>query len=192
MIKATVKGYNYLIQNDSDRHTIKINKKRTDRTLKRISESLKVIRQEVKNAYDHDPSLYYLLDYLFGDTRIEVRDGECIFLDNALEDITKLQDVLETHDDVILVTGEDETLLDLGYKFNAAYGKIYEKTIEDTEEREIVDEILITEEGPLRRIRIIEWEVSEYSRSSKSIKYRKLPIGKKLKRAIDNTSCMDE
>ncbi|MBQ3900529.1 MAG: hypothetical protein II736_02285 [Clostridia bacterium] len=160
--------------------------------MKRISESLKVIRQEVKNAYDHDPSLYYLLDYLFGDTRIEVRDGECIFLDNALEDITKLQDVLETHDDVILVTGEDETLLDLGYKFNAAYGKIYEKTIEDTEEREIVDEILITEEGPLRRIRKIEWEVSEYSRSSKSIKYRKLPIGKKLKRAIDNTSCMDE
>lgn len=192
MIKATVKGYNYLIQNDSERHTIKINKKRTDRTLNRISESLKVIRQEVKNAYDHDPSLYYLLDYLFGDTRIEVRDGECIFLDNALEDITKLQDVLETHDDVILVTGEDETLLDLGYKFNAAYGKIYEKTIEDTEEKEIVDEILITEEGPLRRIRIIEWEVSEYSRSSKSIKYRKLPIGKKLKRAIDNTSCMDE
>lgn len=192
MIKATVKGYNYLIQTDNDRHTIKINKKRTDRTLKRISDSLKIIRQEVKNAYDHDPSLYYLLDYLFGDTRIEVRDGECIFLDNAFEDITKLQDVLETHDDVILVTGKDETLLDLGNKFNAAYGKIYEKTIEDTEEREIVDEILITEEGPLRRIRIIEWEVSEYSRSSKSIKYRKLPIGKKLKRAIDNTSCMDE
>ena len=192
MIKATVKGYNYLIQTDNDRHTIKINKKRTDRTLKRISDSLKIIRQEVKNAYDHDPSLYYLLDYLFGDTRIEVRDGECIFLDNTLEDMTKLQDVLETHDDVILVTGEYETLLDLGYKFNAAYGKIYEKTIEDTEEREIVDEILITEEGPLRRIRIIEWEVSEYSRSSKSIKYRKLPIGKKLKRAIDNTSCMDE
>ena len=192
MIKATVKGYNYLIQTDNDRHTIKINKKRTDRTLKRISDSLKIIRQEVKNAYDHDPSLYYLLDYIFDDTRIEVRDGECIFLESALEDITKLQDVIETHDDVILATGENETLLDLGYKYNAAYNKIYEKTIEDAEEREIVDEIMITEEGPLRRLRTIEWEVSEYSRSSKSIKYRKLPIGKKLKRAIENSSCLEE
>jgi len=192
MIKATVKGYNYLIQTDNDRRTIKINKKRTDRTLKRISDSLKIIRQEVKNAYDHDPSLYYLLDYIFDDTRIEVRDGECLFLENALEDITKLQDVIETHDDVILATGENETLLDLGYKYNAAYNKIYEKTIEDAEEREIVDEIMITEEGPLRRLRTIEWEVSEYSRSSKSIKYRKLPIGKKLKRAIENSSCLEE
>lgn len=192
MIKATVKGYNYLIQTDNDRHTIKINKKRTDRTLKRISDSLKIIRQEVKNAYDHDPSLYYLLDYIFDDTRIEVRDGECIFLESVIEDITKLQDVIETHDDVILATGENETLLDLGYKYNAAYNKIYEKTIEDAEEREIVDEIMITEEGPLRRLRTIEWEVSEYSRSSKSIKYRKLPIGKKLKRAIENSSCLEE
>lgn len=192
MIKATVKGYNYLIQTDNDRHTIKINKKRTDRTLKRISDSLKIIRQEVKNAYDHDPSLYYLLDYIFDDTRIEVRDGECILLESALEDITKLQDVIETHDDVILATGENETLLDLGYKYNAAYNKIYEKTIEDAEEREVVDEIMITEEGPLRRLRTIEWEVSEYSRSSKSIKYRKLPIGKKLKRAIENSSCLEE
>ncbi len=192
MIKATVKGYNYLIQTDNDRHTIKINKKRTDRTLKRISDSLKIIRQEVKNAYDHDPSLFYLLDYIFDDTGIEVRDGECIFLESALEDITKLQDVIETHEDVILATGENETLLDLGYKYNAAYNKIYEKTIEDAEEREIVDEIMITEEGPLRRLRTIEWEVSEYSRSSKSIKYRKLPIGKKLKRAIENSSCLEE
>ena len=52
--------------------------------------------------------------------------------------------------------------------------------------QEIIEEILLLDE-PVRRLRTTLWEKTSYGKSSKSIRYKKLPIGKKLAKAIENT-----
>jgi hypothetical protein len=65
--------------------------------------------------------------------------------------------------------------------------------IEDTEKKEITEEIILADKTknpdaePIRRIRTTLWEKTEYGRASTSITYKKLRIGKKLMRAIENT-----
>ena len=67
----------------------------------------------------------------------------------------------------------------------------YEKTLEDSGEQEVVEEILVTSSGDyLRRKRTIIWDNTTYGRSSKSIKYKNLSIGKKLYKTIQNTLLM--
>ena len=65
---------------------------------------------------------------------------------------------------------------------------VFEKTLEDSDEQEVVEEIQVTGSGEyLRRKRTIIWDKTTYGRCSRSIKYKKLPIGKKLYHIIQNT-----
>ena len=185
-MKSKVQGNNYIYQFDGDRYPEKVNRKKADKMLKRIADALKTIKDEASAAYENDSSLYNLIEnYIF--SGFDFDEGQCYRLDEALDSVTGLQEIFATNNDEILLPEEIDTLRDLGYKKHFSHGFFFEKIIEDTEDKEVVDEIQMTKDGPIRRLRTIEYEKTDHGRSSTSIKYKKLPIGKRLMKAIENS-----
>lgn len=64
---------------------------------------------------------------------------------------------------------------------------MYERLLEDNDEREVVDEIQFPNGKPLRRLRTVLWEKVEHGKSSKSITYEEIEIDEKLALVIENT-----
>ena len=65
---------------------------------------------------------------------------------------------------------------------------VFERTINDSGEKEITEEVVIIDGKKLiRRRRTTLWEITPGRKSSKSITYKKLPMTKKLQRAAENT-----
>ena len=65
--------------------------------------------------------------------------------------------------------------------------ELWAHVLEDTEEKEVTEEIVAGPEGTVKRIRTIIWEKTDGGRRSQSIIYRKKPIGKKLLKIVRNT-----
>lgn len=165
-----------------------MNKKRTDKTLKKIRIALKTINEEIASAYTTDRSLYKLMeDVIFDPLSMEFYDDHCWRLKAAQEATEELQEILSTHNDEILPPNisQTENLQNLGYRNMDPWNFYFEKILEENEEREVVDEIQIVDGKPLRRERTIEWEKTDNRHSSKTIKYKQLPISKKLSKAIE-------
>lgn len=112
-----------------------------------------------------------------------------------MRNLHDLEKQLKTHNDEILPIEDIMLLSDLGYKeLRVSRHQMWELVREDTSEQEVVEEILLREE-PVRRLRTTIWEATDHGRHSKSIRYRKLPIGKKLAKVIANTKrelCREE
>lgn len=77
-----------------------------------------------------------------------------------------------------------DTLEDLGYTSNIP--EVYEKLLHRSTTQEVTEEIIVCEH-PVRRQRTIIWDEKDGVKSSTAIKYKKLPIGKKLSEAIKAT-----
>ena len=188
-------GRNYVILGSDNMVPIKINKNRTDRKLNRLKSALSTIQKELADAYNEDSDLYTILrDEIFDgyDTR-GLYDGRSGWVDDVLYRISDVQETLDGEDDEIPEEEDIITLEDIGYADARLYGcRIWEKTIEDTEEKEVTEEIICgnaknPDATPIRRVRTTLWEKTEYGKASISITYRKLRIGKKLRKVIDNT-----
>jgi hypothetical protein len=191
-MKSKVKGRNYVIlRRDDCRIPEMVNKKRLDNALVSLEKAFSAICEVLDDLYRNDRSAHSIVEdnalYWVLRDRYELSDSSCFDLDRVLDDIHELRVFLATHDDEIRPEEEVITLNDLGFREEIPGGGFrWEKCIEDNDEREIVEEICILEDGPVRRIRTIEWEKTDYGKSSKSIRYKKMPIGKRMMKAINN------
>lgn len=182
-------GRNYVVLRAGERIPLKLNAKRLDGRLGRIEKALETIGKELKDAYRSDYEEYALLrEEIFENagSYVSFDEGKCSIVDNLLYGLRQMKETLAGEDDEILPEEEVVTLRDFGYEeLYRGYG-IWEKVLENSEEREVVEEIQRLED-PLRRIRTTNWKRTDYGKTSTSITYRKLPIGKKLAKAIENT-----
>lgn len=182
-------GRNYLILRDGERTPEKVNARRADEVVGRMERAFETIRRELKRAYDEDYELYSILsdrvfDYgTYGGTH----DGKASVVENALYELASLKEEFASNDEFPTFE-ESLTLEDFGYKDSFYDRRIWEKVLRDDDETEVVEEIQRIDSDPLRRIRTTNWERTDYGKSSTSITYRKLPIGKKLAVAIANTA----
>ena len=187
---SKIEGKNYVIADDDGWNRIKINRNKTREDVSRIIKSIEQIGQKMRELYEKKPDLYYLLNQeVFEGYSLDFEEGRCWRINSVKRELEELLNELETNDDEILPKEQIATLRDLGYKKFFGHMQAWEKVIEDSDEREVVEEILLFDgkQEPLRRIRTIMWEKTDYGKSSKSIKYKKLQIGKKLMQAIKNT-----
>lgn len=184
---SKIEGKNYIVLTDGDKFPVKLNVTKTDKSLARIEKALSSVKEEIMNLYETNYDLYRLLDDEVFDWPVSgFDDGKCSNLDSLIYQLHQLQSRLHTQNDSIPPVEDLITLDDFGYSNEYHHAKIWEKKIEDNDEREVVDEIQLLD-PPLRRIRTIEWEKTEHGKSSKKITYKKLSIGKKLLKAAENT-----
>ena len=191
-MKSRVDKKDYCILLEGDRFPFKLNKKKMDQALSVLiqafsstGETLDSICSETPDIWNFICKMAFDLEYYYNcytdDYDLKGR------VHKALEDLEDLQEQLRAHDDEIPIYEEIVTLPDLGYRKDpVSRHKLWEKVREDTDEQEIIEEILLLNE-PVRRLRTTLWEKTSYGRSSKSIRYKKLKIGKKLAKAIENT-----
>lgn len=188
-MNSTIIGRNYLVWDEFDKTPDKLNKKRTDKSLQKLSEAFEAIESVIHDSYENNYGLYRILDSCFdrngiGDLQWKIK--------SLRDDISGIQKQLAEHKDD--VPREDDSILlsDLGFKRDNSWPKyMYFKTIEESDEKDVIEEILIKDE-PIRRTRTTIWEKTDYGRSSRSITYRKLRIGKKLMAAINNQKLLNE
>lgn len=184
-------GRSYSALLDGERFPSRMNRKRTDAAVKKIESALKTLRDELKKAYEDDYGTYMMLSSEVFDRssyqRGSCSDGRCPAVDDMLYGIENVREILEGEDDEFPTYEETVTLRDIGFRDSYSRNGFWEKVLEDDGEKEVVEEIQ-NYESPLRRIRTTVWEKTDYGRKSKSITYRKLPIGKKLRKTIENTA----
>lgn len=189
-------GRNYVILNQDSEMPVKINRNKLDKKLNRLKKALSAVQKELADAYDEDSSLYMILrDEVFDGYSTEgLYDGKSGWIDDVLYRISSVQETLAGEDDEIPDKEDMITLDSLGYRnMYLQEARFWEKVIEDTEEKEVTEEIILADRTknpdaePVRRIRTTLWEKTEYGRASTSITYKKLRIGKKLMKAIENT-----
>ena len=181
-------GRNYLVQfyNMPPR---KINCRLTDKLLQQAIRHLDALIHIYKTACEKEYSLTYLLsDTDDIETWIEKLEAERRWVKDSYEQVTTSQDEIRPVETYL-------TFEDLGYKWDMGFSQYkkngspqaYTKTIEDTDERSIEEEIWIFEDGSIsRRIRTTLWDTTDYGKSSRSITYRKLRVTKKIKLAAAN------
>ena len=189
-MKSKVQGRNYLVQQGECDIPEKLNKKATDRSLTVLRKALETVSTVMKDAYETDYTLFKFLEghLVCGYTK-DYSGGTNWALEEAINNIRETEEILKTHDDEIKKPEEAMTLEDLGYRNQYHYKKKtwYEKILEDTEEKEIVEEVIVIENKILRRQRTTIWEKTSYGRSSKNITYKKLRVTKAILRATENT-----
>ena len=184
--------WNYIIHTDNDT-VIRVNALRTKHILEKITKYVDAIRNDMKELYDTDETLYkFIVTELFPNYynygSISFDEGRSCTLDELSCSIAKLSDFLKTHNDDFEIPKPVITLETLGfYKTQNFKFPFYEKKLEETEEKEVVEEIVYYENKLYHRIRTTLWSYRNGWKSSVSIKYKKLPIGKKLMKIIKNT-----
>ena len=183
-MKSKIRGRNYIILYDGEKYYSKVNKAKLDRSLKRVIDALEVLNSELE--YRNDVS-ELIMDKVFYDYSYDDYSYRRNKIRNALEYAQELKEQLETHDDEIPEPEEVTLLDDIGFRHRPFDKKGYwTKLIEDTEDREVIEELWLSEKT-IRRKRIIDYEKTGYGRSSTNIEYKILPIGKRLMRVIKNT-----
>ena len=184
-MKSRIEGRKYAIMTDEMDKPVRINKKATDISLKKISKALADLTDAFKDVYEENIDLYELLQNRF--TGVELSDfGRCWRLSDVQDECEMLIKELAENDDDIR---EDEyyiTLRDLGFRQDYAADYRWEKMIEDTDKKEVVEEVVFLNKIIYRK-RTIIWEKKDYGRGSKEIIYEDLKVTKKMKTIIENT-----
>ena len=185
MKNSTIKGKNYLVWEKDSSHITKVNKKKTDKVVSNCIKALSYLADTLEELEQSDRELWYLIS----DESPCYNEYEFIDLCNRYStNLMGLLIGLKTNNDKIPET--HITLEDLGYKkmpFGREEYTIYEKIIEDTDEKEVVEEIVLTDDDIRRRKRVTFWEKNNHGKQSTSIKYTSLKLTKKIIEAIENT-----
>ena len=189
-MKSKIEKRNYIVLLDDERYPYKINRKYMDKNIAILKSSLEKIKSVLKNTYNEDYSTYDVLFQHCMDYPLDVNDGKSWKLNSYIEALDELQEVLLTHNDEIKPIEEVSTLEDFGFRLwvweKGIY--VYEKCLFESDEKEIIEEILNTKDGRLiRRTRTTLWESTSYGKSSKSIVYDTLRMTKQLKTAFYNS-----
>lgn len=181
---------NYAVLLTDERYPEKINRKYADKTINKLKSLLESIQDIVKDTYNKDYGLYRVLFDEYLENYFDVDDGSSWRLRNSIDALRELQETLATHDDEILTNEKVVTLEDLGFR-RMVWDKtmfIFEKQIKESDEEDIVEEVCRVNNGSImRRIRTTIWEKTNFGKSSKSIRYKKIRMNKKLENAFLNS-----
>ena len=182
-MKSKVEGRNYAILADWMEKPVRINKKEMDSALKKINRALTDLNEVFESIYQNNDDLYNVLREFL--SHLEVSEGSSWRLETAKEISDEMiKELVENDDDI-----KDElyytTLKDLGFKQDYAVDYRWEKIIEDTDEKEVVEVIFLNK--IIYRKRTTIWEKAPYGRSSKEINYETIRLTNKMKMICENT-----
>ena len=183
-MESKVEGRNYAILEDWMDRPVRINKKETDAALKKMNRALTDLIDVFRDAYEHNVDLYDILKESFFD--FDIAEGKSWRFDYAKRTCDEMIQSLSENDDDIKDELYYTTLKDLGFKQDYAADYRWEKIIEDTEEKEVVEEVVFFNRIIYRR-RTTIWEKVPHGRSSKEINYETIRVGQKMKTIIENT-----
>ena len=193
-MKVKKQGRSYIIQDYEDMDSLVLNRKKTDKVLNTIEKSLQVISKAVADLYDDDAELYWFIhDHIWLPDSYYLCDGKIPdILSDVYRSIVDLQDYLKEHNDEIKPREETICLEELGFKDYLFYHKpdeahLFERRKSLEGNTETTEEIVFNEGNISRRLRTIIWEETMHGKSSRSIKYQKLPMTKQLQKAAENT-----
>lgn len=187
-MRSKPEGRNYLVLLVDDKFPVKVNKKKADGTLSKLENAMTTISDILSDLYHSDYDLYRLVrDEIFSPACMSLDDGNCWNISFMASQCRDVEGRLLCSNDDIPNEEDIITLDDLGYHMPMHDTRFWEKTLEDTNEREVVDEVVWAKDGKVyHRQRTIEWEQVPGGRHSKSITYKSLRTGKKLACAIRN------
>lgn len=185
MKNSTIKGNNYLVWEKDSSHITKVNKKKTDKVISNCIKALSYLADTLEKLEESDTELWHLIN----DETPCYNEYEFADLCNQYStNLMSLMIGLKINNDEI--PEEHITLEELGYKkmpFSREECTIYEKILEDTDEKEVVEEIVLMDNDVRRRKRVTFWEKNPHGKHSTSIKYTSLQLTKKITEAIENT-----
>ena len=179
-----VDGRNYVILDDVSRFPYFVRKAAVDKTINKLEGTLQEVvdvLKEVESGRVENLSLFVGSNMTFVDIVEEIWR-----LERMLESIQAVKAKLSGEDDEIPKQEDLMTLSDYG--FRSYMDGFWEKIIYDGDDKEVVEEILWTspDSKPLYRERTTIWKKTDkYSRSSDTITYKNLYLGKKLRKAIE-------
>ena len=181
--------WKYRILLDGERFPVEIGRGKWEMTVYHFGMALEDLRIQIKSAYDEDDALYKVFRTILDNAGLHCSDGKVSELDNLSYAFQTVQNIIEESSDTVPAREEIETLEDIGFHRHWNYDDFYEKVIEDTDEKEVVEEVVFIGDfvGVIHRLRTTIWDTSKYGKSSREILYDVLPIDDDLQRHIDNT-----
>ena len=186
MQAKTIKN-KYRILLDGDRLPLEVSKSKVDRALKKLQRCLQELNAEVKFLNkEEEYEVLHILVRMMDEKHCNIIEDDWT-LKNAENAVERIREELMSDDDVPEI--EDVMVLsDEGFKQDISDNRLWQKVLEDTEEKEVVEEVYLKSDGEiLHRKRTIYWTLTDYGRSSRNIKYIDVPTGKHLEKIIENT-----
>lgn len=180
----------YIVAGDKyDKYPYEVPKDIMDEYLDKIYMDVKNLQDDLLHLYEICPEAFYLLKRNCWELDNQDSDeGKFYIFRSILRDIEDLKEIL-THEDEITPKEDLLTLEDIGYKpFYGGKEGFYEKMLSETFEQEICEEVFLNVDGkPLHRKRTIDFEKTDYGKSSTNITYEELPIDDELRKVIEST-----
>lgn len=182
---SRIQGKNYLIWNEDSEYgePIKVNKNKLDKSIQKIGGLYAKLAKELDSLRDSNYDAWSIIDdatpYLDGTDAYRY----CL---RSAEGLQELYDQLQQGNDE-LPPEHIPSLHELGFRKDyCTRDEIvrYEKVLEDTDEQEIVEEVIIEGKSVRRRKRTIIWEPDENGKHSKKITYKTLPVTKAILKAV--------
>ena len=195
MLSRQDNGFYTIAEDEYDKYPVVVNKELMDNSIQELLSHFQTLLHTIKKLYDEHDDVYNVLMYniYYLENSLEIDEGIPMVIDRIIDELSSLKLKLDTYQDYIKTKDELWTLEDEGFRCTYFTDDFlqYEKVTEDTDEREVVEEILTT--SPiLYRKRTIEWELTSYGKHSKSITYEDLPLTTELKQYISNTVSRNE
>lgn len=192
-MKSRKTAYKYVVQEHDGYEPVKISRKRTDVALKAIADGADRIRRAMLGLYERDYDTYrFVKEKVFGEASYmsvsEFDEGRSDYFDEVFRNARETAETLLAHDDEIVYEPPKKTLEDFGFRSQSWHDEMwYEKTLEDTEDREVTEEVLFYKGKLYHRKRTTCWRRFDGGKESTSIEYDKLYTGKRMKAVIENT-----
>ena len=177
----------YRILLDGERLPAEVDQSELDESLSRLKDAALALQKVVYDIYDGNDTIRRIVSGLMSTSCVEYHDGKIWRLDNLVYELEQLQEQLEANEDVVPSYEEVETIFDHGFHDYWVGSGIYEKTLEDSDEREVVEEVFFHKGTLNHRKRTTNWELDGYSKHSKSIVYEDLPIDDDFRRIVNNS-----
>lgn len=181
LINASKKEYT-ILEEDSKTPVV-LDRKKADELYSVLAEKFSEISNILTDAEGTEEEIflddkvlsYYTLDSLNYNVLNEISEE----IRTLLERLQNGKDKIPTPEDLMV-------LADIGFKKEWGTDHFYEKVLEDTEEKTVVEELQI-KGTPLYRKRTIIWTPIKGGRESKEIIYEDLKLDKTLRKIIKNT-----
>lgn len=176
----------YRILLEDEKFPVEIDQKDLDEMLVDLQDILYKLKIKFIKYFEEDDAKIQVLKELLRKSTIDFDDGKIWKLNFLITNILELQNDLKSNDDIIPSYEDLVTIEDLGYTNHWNSLDIYQYIIEDSDEKEVVKEIILTE-NPIYRERTTIWEKTDYGKKSVDISYKSLDIDDNLMKAINNT-----
>ena len=177
----------YRILLDGERLPVEIDQTVVDEQIARLKNAADALQTILQEIYDGDNTIYSIVSSVMSSSCVDYHDGKVWHLDNLVYELEQLQKQLEANEDVVPSYEEVETIFDHGFRDCWINSNIYGKVLEDTDEREVVEEVFFHNGELVHRKRTTNWEMHGYSKSSTSIVYEDLPVDDNFLRIVMNS-----